>query len=78
MPVLVGPDRWQAWLTAPPSDVPALLAELAVPRHQLVSWPVNPAVGSVHVDGPGLLDAVRPVGDAPVTFPLLGADPPSS
>ena len=58
MPVLVGKDRWQAWLTAPESDVAGLLAELAAPPHALHYWPVGRAVGSVRVDGPQLLDPV--------------------
>jgi putative SOS response-associated peptidase YedK len=61
MPVLVGPDSWQAWLTRPAGDTEALLAELAAPQHRLEHWPVHPAVGSVHSDGPRLIDPIDSV-----------------
>ncbi len=62
MPVLVGKDRWQAWLTAPDGDVPALLADLATPAQRLGYWPVDRAVGSIHADGPHLLTPVSLAG----------------
>jgi putative SOS response-associated peptidase YedK len=58
MPLLLGPDRWDAWLTAttalddllvPPS--PAAVAALEIRA-------VGPAVGDVRNDGPGLIAAV--------------------
>ena len=75
MPVLVGEDRWQAWLTAPDGDVPGLLADLAAPPHALHHWPVDRAVGSVHADGPRLLDPVRQAGDAAARRSVLVPDP---
>jgi len=62
MPVLVAEDRWQAWLTAPDDDVPALLADLATPPQRLDYWPVDRAVGSVHADTPQLLTPVSLAG----------------
>ncbi|MGZ4666213.1 MAG: hypothetical protein ACXV5Q_14580 [Frankiaceae bacterium] len=60
--MLVGQDRWQAWLTAPDGDVPALLADLARPAQRLGYWPVDRAVGSVHADSPQLLTPVSLAG----------------
>ena len=75
MPVLVAEDRWQAWLTVPEGDVPALLADLATPPQRLDYWPVDRAVGSVHADGPRLLDPARPGTDAALSLTFLAPDP---
>ena len=75
MPVLVAEDRWQAWLTVPEGDVPALLADLATPPQRLDYWPVDRTVGSVHADGPRLLDPARPGGDAALSLTFSAPDP---
>ena len=75
MSVLVAEDRRQARLTAPDDDVPALLADLATPPQRLDYWPVDHTVGSVHADGPRLLDPVRPGGDAAISLTFLAPDP---
>lgn len=58
MPLVLPPDRWAAWLTAPAEDT----ALLAPPPEEFLAGlelrPVGPAVGDVRNDGPGLTAAV--------------------
>jgi len=65
MPLLLEPDRWEEWLTAPVTDVTAAAALLAPPPPKYVASieirPVGPAVGNVRNDGPEL---IARVGDA--------------
>jgi putative SOS response-associated peptidase YedK len=57
MPLLLSPDRWETWLSAPAGET-----LLAPASSQLVSGlelrPVGPAVGDVHNDGPDLIRRV--------------------
>ena len=55
MPVLLTPERWEAWL-APDTDPEALLT--APPGGTLVSHPVSDAVSNVRNNGPQLIDPV--------------------
>ncbi len=59
MPLLIQPDRWEEWLTAPAD--PGLL--VPPPRDYIASIevrPVGPAVGNVRNDGPELLKPLPP------------------
>jgi len=75
MPLIITPDRWARWLTAPAD--PATL--LAVPSlsflDSLEVRPVSPAVGDVRNDGPALTARVSvtaaPGNDAQPTDPTL-------
>jgi putative SOS response-associated peptidase YedK len=55
MPLLLEPDRWTEWLTAPAAE-----ALLAPPPLDFVASieirPVGPAVGNVRNDGPELIE----------------------
>jgi putative SOS response-associated peptidase YedK len=59
MPLLLEPDRWEEWLTAPVTDGTAAEALLAPPPPSYVASieirPVGPAVGNVRNDGPELI-----------------------
>ena len=58
MPLFLGPDRWNDWLTAA-TDLPALLAPpTAEALAALEIRPVGPAVGDVRNDGPALISRV--------------------
>ena len=61
MPVLLGPESWDAWLDPANDDVDAL-ARLLVPAPDdlLEAVPVSSAVGNVRNDGPDLLERVDP------------------
>lgn len=55
MPVIISPDHWQDWLTAPADQVEALL----VPHHAaaMQAWPVGREVSRSGNEGPGLMVA---------------------
>jgi len=48
MPVVVGPETWQAWLGEVPADARRLKAMLApYPSEKMTCWPVSARVGNV-------------------------------
>jgi putative SOS response-associated peptidase YedK len=60
MPVMLAPDTWPKWLgesTVTSAELKALCVPF--PSTQMVSWPVDPAVGNHKNDEPRLVDAVR-------------------
>ena len=67
MPVLLGPESWDAWLDPANDDVDDL-ARLLVPAPDdlLEAVPVSRAVGNVRNDGPELLEPVDPGERSPV------------
>ncbi|MBY8881705.1 SOS response-associated peptidase [Actinacidiphila acidipaludis] len=57
MPLMMTPDRWDAWLDPATTDPDALHGLLAPPRPGLLrAYPVGTAVSSVRNNGPELLD----------------------
>jgi putative SOS response-associated peptidase YedK len=67
MPLIVAPDRWSSWLTAPAEEAAALLAAPSAEYlAELELRPVGPDVGDVRNDGPGLVARVpaAPLGSA--------------
>src|SRR6266498_3017180 len=64
MPLVLPPQRWAHWLTAPPDDAAALLAP---PGEDYLATldirPVGPRVGDVRNDGPDLVERVPSVTD---------------
>jgi len=57
MPMVIGPDRWAAWLDPTSTDPADALELLAVTdADQLEAYAVSTAVGSVRNNYPGLLD----------------------
>jgi putative SOS response-associated peptidase YedK len=56
MPLLLTPDRWDAWLDPARTDVDDLRALLAPPPAGLMrAYPVSTAVSNVRNNGPELL-----------------------
>lgn len=53
MPVLIAPEAWQRWLSAPAEQVRDLLAPY--PAEQLQAWPVSKRVNAARDDDEGLL-----------------------
>ena len=71
MPLFLGPDRWEAWLTAT-TDLDLLLEpptgdEIA----RLEIRPVGQSVGNVRSDGPGLIVRSDEPADVPVDLTLF-------
>ncbi|MFL6135561.1 MAG: SOS response-associated peptidase [Nocardioidaceae bacterium] len=66
MPLLVEPDRYDAWLDPSHADVDDL-KKLLVPAApgRLEAYPVSTAVNSVRNNGPDLLDPLDPEGEPP-------------
>jgi putative SOS response-associated peptidase YedK len=71
MPMVLSPDRWDAWLTrtdeldgllTPPSEADAAALEIR---------PVGPAVGDVRNDGPELIDRFDSLAVVPVDLTLF-------
>ncbi|MEM9301086.1 MAG: SOS response-associated peptidase [Pseudomonadota bacterium] len=60
MPVVVGPDRFEAWLTAPADELQDDLKP--APNDLLRAYPVSRDVGSPRNNRPDLLDPVEPAG----------------
>lgn len=59
MPLLVLPERWEEWLTAPAD--PALLAQASLDYIESIELrPVGAAVGNVRSDGPSLIEPLEP------------------
>jgi putative SOS response-associated peptidase YedK len=76
MPLLLAPDRWAEWLTAPATEPADRARMLAVPDVAFVDRleirPVGPEVGNVHSDGPSLI--VRAATPTPLTASEERAD----
>ena len=73
MPVLLGPDTWDAWLDESVTDKDQVQGMvLPAPDDLLEMWPVSTAVNSVRNNGPELVAAVGPdqdaTGDGPATL----------
>ena len=73
MPVLLGPDAWDAWLDESVTDKDQVQGMvLPAPDDLLEVWPVSTAVNSVRNTGPELVDPVGPdaagSGDDPATL----------
>ena len=59
MPVVLGPERWPAWLGEEPADARQLKAMLApYPSENMTCWPVSPRVGSVKNNDPSLIEPI--------------------
>jgi putative SOS response-associated peptidase YedK len=59
MPVVLGPEKWPAWLGEEPAEAPQLKAMLAPhPSEEMTCWPVNPLVGSVKNNDPSLIEPI--------------------
>ena len=54
MPLIVTPDRWAEWLSAPADPASLLIVPSVNFLDSLEIRPVGPAVGNVHNDGPHL------------------------
>lgn len=54
MPVIIPPEHWQAWLTAPAEDVQALMAPC--PAELLQAWAVDRRVSRTMDDDAGLIE----------------------
>ncbi len=54
MPVIIGPEHWQTWLSGRPEAAAALLSPFPVESMQ--AWPVHPRVSKASEDGPELID----------------------
>lgn len=76
-PVVLDPDRWDAWLDPAATDASRVLEVLAgAGPHGLVATPVSPEVNTVGNDGPHLIEPVEPderdAGDPPTLDLGLG------
>jgi putative SOS response-associated peptidase YedK len=71
MPLIVTPDRWAAWLSAPADPAALLTVPPANFLDGLEIRPVGPAVGDVRNDGPELTARM------PVTMLPASAPPPT-
>ena len=61
MPVILRPDDFTAWLTAPPADADALHALLRpYPAEAMTAWPVSARVNAPRNEGPELVVPVDP------------------
>jgi putative SOS response-associated peptidase YedK len=59
MPVVLGPERWRAWLGEEPADAPQLKALLApYPSEAMTCWPVSARVGNVKNNDPSLIEPI--------------------
>jgi putative SOS response-associated peptidase YedK len=61
MPLILAPEHWQDWLSAPVDQAAALIRPC--PDGVLQSWPVSPRVGKASADDPALITALH--GDEP-------------
>ena len=57
-PVLLEPDRWDAWLDPRTQDADVVLPLLVGPQPRLVPTSVSPAVNSVRHNGPELIEPI--------------------
>jgi putative SOS response-associated peptidase YedK len=65
MPLVLSRTSWTAWLDPERTDATALLEPDPAAIADLELRPVGAAVGSVHNDGPGLIERVRPPDASP-------------
>ncbi|MCX7173764.1 MAG: SOS response-associated peptidase [Proteobacteria bacterium] len=56
MPVILGPDHWQSWLTAPVEEVKARVA--SYPAEEMQAWPVSRRVSRAGEEGAELIEAI--------------------
>lgn len=64
MPVIVAPEHWQDWLTAPAQAVTAWLAP--PPAAPMQAWPVSRRVSKAADDDAGLIEPLAPSAQAPM------------
>jgi putative SOS response-associated peptidase YedK len=57
MPVILAPQHWQAWLSAPPEEVSGLL--LPYSAEAMRAWPVDRRVSRAGEDDPGMIEPVE-------------------
>ncbi len=60
MPVIIAPEHWQAWLSAPVDAISSLVAPCD--ENLIQAWPVDRRVGRTQDDDAGL---IAPIEDAP-------------
>jgi len=59
MPVVLGAERWPAWLREEPADARQLKDILAsYPSEKMTCWPVSPRVGNVKNNDPSLVEPI--------------------
>jgi putative SOS response-associated peptidase YedK len=59
MPVVLGPERWPAWLGEEPPNFRQLKAMLApYPSEEMTCWPVTTRVGNVKNNDPSLIEPI--------------------
>ena len=59
MPVILGPERWPAWLGEEPTDAARLKALLApYPSDEMTCWPVSTRVGNVKNNDASLIEPI--------------------
>jgi putative SOS response-associated peptidase YedK len=59
MPVVLGPEKWPAWLGEELVDAHQLKAMLApYPSEQMTCWPVSARVGNVKNNDPSLIEPI--------------------
>lgn len=54
MPVILAPEHWQAWLTAPPGEAAGLLAPF--PAKSMQAWPVDRRVSRAGQEDAGMIE----------------------
>lgn len=57
MPVILAPEHWQAWLTAPPAEIAGLLAPHDA--EAMRAWPVDRRVSRAGEDDAGMIEPLR-------------------
>ena len=60
MPVIISPENWQAWLTAPADSAKELITPFA--PEQMQAWPVSRRVSRSSEEGPDLIERVALAG----------------
>jgi putative SOS response-associated peptidase YedK len=56
MPVILAPEQWQAWLTAPAEEVAGLLTPYQADAMR--AWPVDRRVSKAGEDDSGMIEAL--------------------
>ncbi|MFA6310002.1 MAG: SOS response-associated peptidase [Sterolibacterium sp.] len=56
MPVIVGPDHWKDWMTAPAEEIKKLVA--SYPAEGMQAWPVSRRVSRAGEEGAELIESV--------------------
>lgn len=57
MPLIIAPEHWQTWLSAPAHAALSLCAPY--PAEHMQAWPVHPRVNKPVEDGPELIEPIR-------------------